>query len=172
MTMWKKSRAFAAVAVLLVVSGCGTPEFKEFSSKDGRFKILMPGTPKEQTQKAVGVDVKLYMVETRQGAYMASYADMPVPTNESDEQIQTRLDGARDGSVRNVNAKLLSTSNITLGKCPGRSYDAELPGGKGVVRGNIYMSGTRLYQVMVVGTKSFVDSADSKKFLDSFAITN
>src|SRR5262249_46059582 len=108
----------------------------------------------------------------KNGAFAVMYADMPIPPNETPQQIQMRLDGAREGMVRNANAKLTNASNITLdGKHPGREAQADLPVQNGVLRARIYVVGTRLYQVMATGTKSWADSPDVTKFLDSFALT-
>ena len=46
----------------------------------------------------------------------------------------------------------------------------ELPGGKMRIRARIYIVGKRMYQLMVIGDKTFADAASAKKFLDSLAL--
>jgi hypothetical protein len=144
----------------------------EFTSADGRFKVQMPGTPKEGSQASGGATMKTYSIESRNGAYVVGYADLPIPANEPEAAVQERLDGARDGAVRGGNATLSNSYRITLaGKYPGREFSATLNGTKGILRAKVYLVKGRLYQVMVIGTDSFANSSDSRQFLDSFALT-
>ena len=169
--MYKKAIAISVCAVVLF-SGCGKRNFSEFTSKEGGFKVLMPGTPKEKKQDAQGVNMSMYIVEESSGAYFASYADLPIPKNEPDAKIQQRLDDSVKGAVTNVSAKVTSQSNIKLdGKYPGREIAADVPSKNGAMKLRIYFVGTRLYQVMVLGTKSWLKSSDSSKFFDSFQLT-
>lgn len=169
--MTRSGTLWAMACGLLLVSGCGKAEFKEFASADGRFKVQMPGTPKEETQTAAGATMKIYSLQEKDGAYAAAFADLPIPSGESEAQLQARLDGSRDGMVRNVGGTLTSESRITLsGKYPGREVQADIPSKKGVLRARIYLVDRRLYQVMVTGTKPWATSADATKFLDSLVL--
>src|SRR6516162_4153493 len=93
------------LAGILLVSG-GETTFKEFSPAGARFKVLMPPNPQLKTQKTPGGLLNMYLVEEKNGAYMAGFADTPIPAGESAEETQKRLDGARDGAVRNIKGKL------------------------------------------------------------------
>ena len=65
-----------------------------------------------------------------------------------------------------------SESKIELdGKHPGREILADIPSKGGAVRARVYLVGTRLYQIMVVGKKGFEESADTLKFLNSLKLT-
>ncbi len=167
--------AWAVGCVLLLVSGCGKAgkaEFKEFASAEGRFKVKMPGTPKEEMHFAGLVSMKVYSVQEENGAYAVAFADMPISMPESAAQVQARLDGARDGMVKKANATLTSAHSISLrGTHPGREVNADLPAQKGKLRARVYLVDKRLYQVMVVGTKSWTTSSDATKFLDSLVVT-
>ena len=170
--MRQKRMVWAVGYVLLFATGCGKAEFKEFASVDGRFKVQMPGTPKEEMPFAAGVSVKVYSVQETNGVYSVAFADLPLLTKETTGQIQARLDGARDGMVKKANATLTSAPSITLrGAHPGREVNADLPAQKGILRAKVYLVDKRLYQVMVVGTKSWATSADATKFLDSLVVT-
>ncbi len=162
----------AVAGTLLMVSGCDKGEFREISSTEGRFKVQMPGSPTEKTDYAVGVAMKTWMLEFADGGYAVAYADMPIPAGESDYLTQKRLEGARDGMVRNINGKLTRSSQTALqGKYPGRDVEAELPGDKGILRASIYLVGQRIYMMMVLGKRAWVNSADASKFLDSLVVT-
>jgi hypothetical protein len=150
---------------------------EDFTSSQWKFSIRFPGKPNEKQQNSpLGVQMNTFMTESPDGAYLVSVADMPIPDNETPAQVQARLDGAREGAVRNVNATLESSSAITLQeKYPGRELTAKLPpqpnGTKdGILRARVFLAGKRLYQVLVVGKASFVNGANSDEFLNSFKI--
>ena len=110
----------------------GAGPWKEFTSKEGGFTVLMPGTPKEQTQKfatQVGdIEAKMFQLEAKPGqAYVMAYADYPeaVVKKSNPDKI---LDGARDGAAKKINGKVASEKKITLEKHPGREVEIEGPG--------------------------------------------
>ncbi len=155
----------------MFVTGCGQAEFKEFTSQEGKFKVQMPGTPKKQEQETFGAKLVTYSVEQRNGAYAANFADMPIPAGESAEKLEDRLDGAQAGALGNIKAKLIDSKKVTLeNKYPGREFNGELPDNKGMIRARVFLVNTRMYQIIVIGTKSFVNSADASKFLNSLTL--
>jgi hypothetical protein len=157
---------------LLLLVGCGQPEFKEFASVEGKFTVSLPGTPEEKTEPVAGTTMTIYFLVVGARAYAVSFMELPIPDDEPEEMVQTRLDDGRDGMLRNVNATLVTSSNITLaGKHPGRDVVGQLSDNRGMVRSKIYLSGKRHYQVLVMGPKSFVESAEATRFLDSLALT-
>jgi hypothetical protein len=160
---------FAGLACgLLLIAGA---DFKEFSSKDGKFKAQFPGEPMTKTIDAAGVKAKTFTVEEKNGGYVVSYADLPIPADEGADLIEKRLDGSRDGMVKNIRGTLTGEKKIKLAdKYPGREITADLPGKKGVIRARIYIVGKRLYQVLVIGTEDTAKSADATKFLESFQL--
>jgi hypothetical protein len=169
----RKISVLALVVVLLAAVGCGPGELKEYTSKDGKFKVLMYANPTKKDQAAAGTTMHVVMNDLGSRAIVIAFADMPIPAGESDDKIQTRLDGAKNGAIKNINGTEKTSSKITLaGKHPGRAFTAELPGGKGFVKARVFLAGQRLYQVMVLGPSSFTDSDDVKKVFDSFEITN
>jgi hypothetical protein len=171
----KRLPTMLMVVACLVLLGAEAPEFKEFKSEAGKFKALFPGKPKETAQKAVGIDLKMFTIEENNGAMVIAYADMPLEDNITEEEIQTRLDGARTGMVNNVKAELKSEKKITIArgtkKYPGREILADLPDQKGQLRARIFLVDKRLYQIMVVGNPDFAKSANAAKFIDSLQLT-
>lgn len=164
---------FVCVAVgLAVVAGC-QPPLKEYVSKEYKFRVKFPGSPEVKDQTAAGIQFKMFSTESRSGANVVGVADMPIPANESAAMIQQRLDGARDGAIKNIGGTQTSSTSIVMaGKYPGREFSASITQPtKGQVRARIWLVGTRLYQIMVVGTDSYATSKDSTAFLDSFQLT-
>jgi hypothetical protein len=168
--MGRICRFTGLLTACVLLTGCGSPAFKEFSP-DPKFKCLMPGDPKEQTQDVLGSKLSMWIYEERNGGYAVAVADIG---SFPESEMKVRLDGARDGAVRNVGGTLESEKDITLaGKYPGREIIVQLPSGKGFNRQRFYMVGPRLYQMMSIGKdKKWIESADSTKFLDSLTIVS
>jgi hypothetical protein len=165
-------KALMVLAVLAVLAPAADEKLKEYKSADGNYKVMLFPDPKTQDKKAPG-GLTMHMVGNDLGtrALMVIHADMPIPADEKAEQTQKRLDGAKDGAVNSVKGKLIKEAKITLGKHLGREFSAELPMGKVIMKARIYIVGKRLYQVLAIGPKDFVDSANVKKMFDSFELT-
>ncbi len=63
------------------LTGCQQTPWKKFSSSQGAFSVLMPGTPTEQIRTANtafgSIDVHMYLLEQTDVAYMVAYSDYP-----------------------------------------------------------------------------------------------
>jgi hypothetical protein len=169
-SMSTKSALFVVALGTLALTGCKRPT--EFTSTEYKFKATFPGSPKVDEQTALGVKFKMFSTDSRNGGVAVGVADMPIPPNEAEAEIQKRLDGARDGAIQNVGGKQRSSDRITLdGKYPGREFSADLTKpANAQLRARIYLVGTRLYQVLVVGTSNYVNSAEANTFLNSFKL--
>lgn len=165
--MKNKLLAVALMAVFLL-TGSQQSGWKVFSSFEGAFSILMPGTFTEEINVintvAGFIDLHRFSVEQENDVYGVSYSDYP----ETVVQASTPdviLEGACHGMVAGIGGKLLTESTMSLNGYPGRELIIEVAGGKGIVQARIFLVGHRLYQVMVVTSLE-----DVKKFLDSFVV--
>ncbi len=170
--MFRNPTIVLLVSVFSLAIGCSKPEFKEFSPSGGGFTVQMPGTPVEQKSSPGGIPMTTYSSDERSGGYAVIYADVPIADNESPAKIQTRLDGSRDGGLKNMGGKFISESQIQLGgKYPGRDIRADVPSKQAYARLQIFLVHKRLYSILAMGAKSWVDSPETNKFFDSFALT-
>ncbi len=166
------------VASLLSACGGGPAEWKSFSSDTGGFSVSVPGTFKESTQSvstALGsIDMHIFMLDQGNVAYMVSYADYPEEfVKQADANVI--LDGARDGSLKNVSATLDTKQDITLDGSPGREFTGTVPDsqsmpGGGSVKSRIYLAKSRLYQLLVMTAKGKEAAADPDQFMASFKL--
>jgi hypothetical protein len=150
------------------------PEWKEFASKEGRFKVLMPGTPKQdkaETESDFGKGV-LFMnvLQAGKAMYGANYSDFPVEIKKA--PIKQVFDSSRDGAVANMEGKLASEKDIKLGEYPGREIRIDVAGGKRLFRVRVFLVEQRLYQVVIFGTPEAATSKEADKFLDSFKLAD
>ena len=63
--------------LMLSLACCNKVEFKEFSSPEGKFTILMPPNPEKKTQTVLGMTVVMYGKNVNNGAFAVGYADIP-----------------------------------------------------------------------------------------------
>jgi hypothetical protein len=149
----------------------------EYSSAEGRFSILFPGTPKEEVQSvdAQGVQFKIHIHNLKAfSEYGVIYADYPIPVGDPNIAKQVLNSGAK-GAVAEVKSELLSITDIALDGHPGRLLKEKLPNGS-ILKIKMYLVGQRLYQIAVtmpVDTTSDMGKSYEKfadKFLDSFKL--
>jgi hypothetical protein len=165
------------VAVVLAASSNAVraeDKFKPFTSNEGKFTILMPGAPKEQKKvtKTAGMNITVnqFLCEvdpTR--AVVVTYNEVPaVAANPGAvDKLLDATPGLLNGSTK---GKILSVAKITLGDSPGREVQILLPDKKGIMKVNVYLVGTRLYQVLGIGPESFVRSPQLDRFFKSFKV--
>jgi hypothetical protein len=149
-------------------------DWEEFTSTAGRFSVVMPGAPVEQTQvvetDAGAVDLYMYLVDKGTAAYIAGYADYPQELI-SQTDTQTLLQNARDGALANVGGSLMNERSISLDGHAGLEIEVETsdpPTQVAYLVARFYLVENRLYQTLVVTLNNA--SSDTERFLDSFVL--
>ena len=196
-----RSKAPFFLLALLLLGGCGnsdqpTPSptsaptsvataattsiegWQEYTSAEGRFTILMPGLPEEQTiaqELAEGVEIEATFarVEANSVTYMVMYTDLP------EESLALGEDEFFRQYIDNIVQKVESDSGaeidkpqeqkITLDGNPGRefTYGAQGQGS----RARTYLVGSRHYQIIAAGPMDKLSGDQVTDFLDSFKLT-
>jgi hypothetical protein len=146
-------------------------QLRPYISTVGRFSVLFPGTPTQNTQRITlsnSDSVTLYQVhfEGDNSSYVVTYNDYPA--RYAIGEPQSFLERVRDAGMPSENATLTSDQPVDLNGVPGRVFkftDKD---------GSLYtvldcLNGRRLYQVIVtVGPDS--PANDAEDFLRSFRI--
>jgi hypothetical protein len=171
----KTTRVALAALLLGAVAGCGMPPLQKFSTAEGRFEVQMPGTPQEKTETIPTGKLHCFTCDFPSGAYAAQWIDLPQTKGETEAQLRTRLEKARDNAIANLKGKLLTEKDkdgsLKLAeKYPGLEFSTEIPSQNGMIHARLYLVEGRLYQLMVLGRKSFVESKEADTFLQSFAL--
>ncbi len=160
-------------AVILSACGQSTADWREYTNEEGKFSVLLPGEPKEETSSIETdtgtIQIHLFGVPIGDTDYIVAYTDYPA------ELINTKgaqgiLDSARDGAVENTKGKLLSDETIDLNGNPGKLLVVESPDGKGIAQAKIFLVGTRLYQVFVAAAKEKANTEENQNYLNSLRI--
>jgi hypothetical protein len=168
-------RAAAVLAVALLPAAAAAQQPRErYTSKDGRFTVKFPGKPKESektTATALGeVAVVTASYATAGGnVFLVTSSEFPAEATKP-ERLGTLFDGVRE-SLKGKDGQVLSDESVMVGKdrWPGR--DVEIEKGKLRMRFRLVVRDDRLYQVAVLGTKSFATGKDATTFIESFEPT-
>ena len=159
------------------VSQGAQPEWRVFSSRAGGFSVLMPGTPKEETEvKEVPVvgtgETHLFVLASESGVYVAAYLDVPGLARQTqafcDDFGKGFLKSIGEATAKGAGGKVVKETDISFGKDPGKEILIELPAGLATARA--YFIKRRGYQLIAAPT-SGRDPGNVKKFLDSFKVT-
>ena len=148
--------------------------FEKFTNKEGRFSVLFPGKPQTQKQKtptaAGDIEFTMNLVAIgNDAAFIVSFNDYPVAVKNAD--ANKILEGVRDGN-KGQDGEILDDDAIKFGpdKLPARSILIKKSNGT-YMKNMMILKGIRLYQVMVVGKKSIIESKEVEKFYKSFEVT-
>ena len=152
--------------------------WKEFSSSEGGFSVLLPTNPLKEEKQIVSMigTVTLVMLVARTNAeYGVGYADYD-PEIEGTELLTPFLNSVRDSGVQGISGQLLDETEISYEGHPGRFYRVEFAGGY-LINMKILVVKNRLYLVTATtyGKKAPVNVARAyegfaRKFFDSFKL--
>ncbi len=164
-------RLLPALLIVAFVPSLHADEWKEHTSTEGRFKVLMPGKPEYGKDKLQG-DTYLHRFtfesEDQNEAFSIMYQDTP---GLGLVDAATILDAAKNGGIASVkNGKLVREKKIKLGEHQGLEFEFSADGIDRVTW-QVYIVGDRLYQVGVVEIKESLPDESITKFQKSFQVT-
>lgn len=140
-----------------------------FTSKEGAFSVILPGTPKEKSEDISSnngpTTLHTFIVERDEGRrfFLVGYSDYQTKLD-----ADTSLTNVISGQVESLKGKITSDKTVTLAGYPGRSVTIEAEGID--FYSTVYVAGNRLYQIMCGVPKVDAMPADAKAFFDSFRI--
>lgn len=152
-----------------------------FSSQEGGFSILFPGSPtvtKQKIKNKTGeVEVNLFTVERPQEdvKYTVAYIDYPeeyIELLKRNNQVEAAIDTGKKTALENAKGTLISEEQMSLEGHFGKEVNYTKPGDK-IVKQRIFLVDRRLYQVSAETTtqrqkfltKSISGFCDSLKLL-------
>ena len=134
------------------------PKWREFTSPDGHFTVLMPGMPKRKTQiqKTYMGEIKLeiFLIQPREqeAAYIVTYNEFP------DSYVQMNspqkiMEQAQYVELTTTKSRLLNQRNIRSSNFhPGKEIEYVNAIGK-VTKTRMFIAHNRLYKVMAIVSK-------------------
>lgn len=155
-----------------IVTDRPSPEYdsrswKEFSSKEGRFDVLFPAAPTEQTQTIDSpfgkLDMHSFTLKTF-AYYGVAYTDYPETNGIRD--VKALFSGYRVGLLKSVNGELLEEQDDYRFENPGRYFKMRIPSGF-INRTGVYLIRNRFYIISLTMPES--SNAESTKFNEEVA---
>ena len=150
--------------------------WKPFSSPEGGFTVLMPGTP-IQVQNTIDTQIGAlnlngFLVERpNEAVYIVGYVEFPGNILQSAGNSNEILEGFMQGVLNSSEDRLLNQQNINLTNYPGKDFKVQKS--EGVTgRYRVYLVNQRLYFLAVETPKETYLQKSIQGFLDSFQLTN
>jgi hypothetical protein len=166
--MPNKIAAAFFLSLLWLTAAVGQGEWPEFKSTEENFTISMPGEPQQERttgQTPLGNGHHIYTLDDNGVSFTVSYSVLDnVPTQSKD--IKRTLDMARDMVAIVTNGKLLTDTDISIDKFPGRLVRIEKD--KRIWTVHAYIVKDRMYQLMTTEPKAKEPNASAAKFFESF----
>lgn len=182
----KKTFSVAFLALILVATSSYRTiyDWYTYTSAEGKFKVMMPAAPEEQTQKvpsAIG-ELTMYMAMLQAEdesadnlLYMTAYCEYPSDKVSSDmpkETLDKFFKGAAEGSAGKMNGKVLSIEESTYKNFPVRNVVAsmEVQGMKFMAVQRMILVKNKFYMLQTLSTEGKEKNDNAKKFFDSFTL--
>jgi hypothetical protein len=167
---------FAGLAALLLsLSGCGRSELRweTVTADDGSFRAELPGPP-ERVRRSLDTPagpapIEIWLRQDGESAFMVGYTEYPERVRAVVDEDEL-LASARDGAVAQVGGRLLIDEPREHGGARGKRIAIDADGGRVRVRGDLFVVGRRLYQVLATTEPEATDSAEVERFLASFRL--
>jgi hypothetical protein len=159
---------------LSLAAGCGREnEWVEVRAEDGSFRVEMPGRPdrvRRSIQSPLGdAPVEMWLRHDGDRAFVVGYTEYP-PDVRSRVGVEELLDSAREGAVANARGRLLRDEPREARGAAGRRIEIEAEGGAVRVRGDLFVTGRRLYQVLATTAPERAAAPEVERFLASFEL--
>ena len=159
-----KQLVLASLSAVLLAGCSPTYNWRDYTSAEGAFKVLFPAKPATHTR---GIDLGGIKVDMTMTAAEVEGTTFAVGTAVAPDAAlaQATLPAMRQALLRNIGASDAAEKNgATL------DVDAVGKGNNGPVRlvGRFVAKGTRVYQVIVVGTPGAMPPEHTEQFLSSF----
>jgi len=163
--------------------------WKDFTSKEGRFSVLLPGTPRLEERSLEGgiaITAHAFVLETDLALYYISYADLPLPpgVTMTAEDRKEALANTRE-KIISGGGRIITESEISIAGNAGTEILAEKDGI--ILRARFAPIEGRLYQLIIGARRNTVfsngkisakaaDRTDlyeqtTAKFFESFKLT-
>ncbi len=160
---------------LMILTGCKSTEWTEFTSQENGFAVLLPGEP-EQTSSQIETPfgpskLSKYSVESPEALFEVACSDYPdsLFIRYTDEEILNSVCAAYTAGGR-IEPSIWE--EITIDGFPGREIALQSPDGQLYMKIRSYLVEHRLYQTSVITPREKSLSVSIDKFLDSFRLLN
>ena len=150
--------------------------WKVFSSQEGGFRVLMPGTPSQKlgtTKTKIGnfPTNTFSVIRENEAGYVVGYVDFPKNISLNSQNRNQYLTAIATGFAEGAGGRLVTQRNIRLSNLPGKEIRLQFE--QGVIgRGRMVLDNKRLYVALAITDKESSLTKSIQGFLDSFQLVN
>lgn len=149
----------------------GAAKMSKYSYPEGRFRVLLPGSPQMKYGSQAGLRMVDYSYPEAHGTFNISYVILPQqPDPAKFNLLNEKLAESVIKSIQGENVKQFGT---TLQTFPGRQIEAgqlkDKPGQS--ARFKIFVVRRYVYVIGVAGKKAWIDSPIANEFMSSFTVS-
>ncbi|HEU5238683.1 MAG TPA: hypothetical protein VFU37_16245 [Pyrinomonadaceae bacterium] len=163
--MFKLISRLAVLALMLTssVSASQRSEWIKVAPIGSGFSVMMPAKPEEQIQSGDELTTHSFGVTTDNGLYIVAYGDFApsIRLNADEELIATR-----DRFMKRLDAKLISTKNISFEDRQGIEFTGE--NYQASFKSRVFIFGNRVHQIAVAVFNGKNDTENADRFFASF----
>ncbi len=139
-------------------------DWKTYKYVADNFSADFPAVPQAQPNDGKTGTRYFASLENENFAYFVEKAELP-DLNKTPEQL---FEDYVNGAAKGTNSQIKSQKPISLKGYPGREFILESD--TVIMQFRLYLTGKKLYQVLVVATKSMASRAETNRFLNSFEL--
>lgn len=150
-----------------------SPEWYEYASEEGNYKVMFPGEPEIQTDTLdlptgeANVVLARYQDDILGRVYLFSHNQIPLPEDES-VQIEEAFDSSRDSIAAQLGAEVKDEKDIETNGYPGREIVMRREG-RFAAKVRVFYANQTQYMAIVGTEDENLDVPEVQKFLDSIA---
>ena len=146
-------------------------ETTRYAPEGKKFEVTFPGKPTESDIGKGSGKMLMLPAMSNKAVYIFYHNAFPKEVDVTNKDVAaTIFKSGIESGLRTWKGKIVKESDFTVNKSlPAREFEIDAPA-IGIIKLQIVLTKTEFYQVAVGGTKEFVDSADAKKFVESFKI--
>jgi hypothetical protein len=164
-------RAVAIVALALLAACYAELDWREVTSPEGQFAVLLPGKATRDTRiitlAGAAVKMQMYAVQVSGMAFGVAYADLPQGVDAPRAVIE-----GRDALVRNIAGQITGERDVEVQGIRGLEFEATGASDGEPMRlaARVFAGDGRFYQVALIGRAEPTARVDTALYLGSFKL--
>jgi hypothetical protein len=140
--------------------------WKTFTSETGRFSVLLPDLPTEAIVNEPGAyTTHRFTVDSLKSTFIIGWSDYD-PSFTFNPALELELN--RENFIKGIRGTLINNKSLIIDGYESIEFTAETA--NKVYRSRVFIVGRRPYLITALTTRGLDDTADVKRFFDSFKV--
>ena len=143
----------------------------KYAPEGKKFEIVFPGKPNEKEVGKNTGKMLLLPAMNDKAVYIFYHNEFPKEVDVTNKDIAaTIFKSGLEGGLRAWKGKVVKEKDFMVNKKhPAKEFEIDAPN-IGIIKLQLILTNTEFYQIAIGGSKEFVESADARKFAESFKV--